>query len=273
MSRGFNFVADGCCVVPGVVEPARVAQLRAAADALGQRWSEKVGDTVLASQGSMVTVDRQRDPAFAELILHPGVHAALAALGYGPSSFTDGYVISKPAHSPPLFWHLDWYGWDDPSAHEPRPPQVFVMLYLTDTSVANGCLRVLPGSHRRRHPLHDVMADGHSELGRAENMDRPEFAEWPGAVDVAVRAGDLVLGDARLLHAAHANTTDERRSLITLWFQPGWLTLPAAVQATLAAKVQPLPDTWPEDLRAQVTALHPVAPVGAKPLARSLAGP
>ena len=34
-----------------------------------------------------------------------------------------------------------------------------------------------------------------------------------------VRAGDLIIGDARMLHAAHANTSDARRTVITLWFQ------------------------------------------------------
>jgi ectoine hydroxylase-related dioxygenase (phytanoyl-CoA dioxygenase family) len=37
-------------------------------------------------------------------------------------------------------------------------------------------------------------------------------------VDVEVKAGDLVLGDARLLHAAHANNSDRRRTLITMWW-------------------------------------------------------
>ena len=32
-----------------------------------------------------------------------------------------------------------------------------------------------------------------------------------------VRAGDLVINDARLLHAAHANRTDKRRTLVLQW--------------------------------------------------------
>lgn len=60
-----------------------------------------------------------------------------------------------------------------------------------------------------------------------------------------VCAGDLVVGDARLLHAAHGNNSTQRRSLITLWYQPNFARLPARVRATLAAKTQALPVDWP----------------------------
>lgn len=264
---------DGFCVVRGVVGSELLDRLRPAADRLGERWSEKVGDQALAAPGSMVGVPHQRDPVFGELIVHPPALATLESLGVGDASFTDGYVISKPGRSPRLFWHFDWYGWDDPTAHATEPVQVFLMYYLTDTRPENGCLRVIPGSHRRRHPVHDLMTDGHQELSATTDPDRPEFADWAGEVALPVRAGDAVVGDARLLHAAHTNTTHQRRSLITLWYQPHFANLPPAVQATLAAKTQPLPDAWPAELRERVAALHPAAPPDAEPLVRTTTGP
>ena len=264
---------DGYCIVPDAVDASLLNRLRAAADASGERWSAKVGDDVLASQGSMVGIPNLRDPAFAELIVNPATREALDRLDLPEATFTDGYVISKPPGSPRLFWHFDWYGWTDDSAYETEPVQVFVMCYLTDTTPANGCLRVIPGSHRRRHPLHDLMADGHSELSTAGDLDRPEFADWPDEVDVEVRAGDAVVGDARLLHAAHGNDSGERRSLVTLWYQPRYPSLPPSVQATLAAKCHTLPEAWPEDLRAAVGRLQPPAAPDAEPLPRSIDGP
>jgi hypothetical protein len=253
--------------------PGRGSSRRAAADALGERWSAKVGDEVLRAQGSMVDVPHLRDAVFGEVIAAPDVLAVLDRLGLGGATFTDGYVISKPGRSPRLFWHLDWYGWSDPSAHEDEPLQVFVMWYLTPTSRENGCLRVIPGSHRRRHPLHDLMEDGHTSLSEARDLQRPEFADWPDEVDVPVLPGDCVIGDARLLHAAHANESDGRRSLLTLWYQPHYEDLPAAVQATLAAKTQELPTTWPDEVRDAVARLHPSAPAGVDPLPRTIGGP
>ena len=43
------------------------------------------------------------------------------------------------------------------------------------------------------------------------------FSNHPDQVDVKSKAGDLVLGDARVLHAARKNQTDQRRNLLLLW--------------------------------------------------------
>ncbi len=88
-----------------------------------------------------------------------------------------------------------------------------------------------------------------------------------------MRAGDALIGDARLLHAAHANESDTRRSLVTLWYQPWYDQLAAAVQATLRDKIQPVPAPWPEELRERVTALHPRGDASVAPLPRVVAGP
>lgn len=101
-----------------------------------------------------------------------------------------------------------------------QPAQIFAMIYLTDTNRTNGCLRVLPGSHRQRLPIHDALAVLQAE-GRGpvhgtwerrdagwegEGASHPLFSSEGGAaVDVPVAVGQLVLGDSRLLHATHPN--------------------------------------------------------------------
>ena len=37
------------------------------------------------------------------------------------------------------------------------------MYCLTDTNVSNGCLRILKGTHRKRHMLHDELSEAHNE--------------------------------------------------------------------------------------------------------------
>ena len=49
------------------------------------------------------------DTVFAELIALPAALEALANLGFTEVTYTDGYIISKPPHSPQLFWHYDWF--------------------------------------------------------------------------------------------------------------------------------------------------------------------
>ena len=150
------------------------------------------------SQGTMLSI--MSDPAFADLIAWQPAIERLAAMGFEGATFTDGYIISKPPRSPRLFWHYDWFAWRDPGAFDVVPQQVFLMYYLTDTTPENGCLRVLPGSHRRHHPLRDRIGNPHDEsLSRALDSDDPAFSTQPDEVDVPVRAGDLVIGDARTL--------------------------------------------------------------------------
>ena len=233
---------------------------------LAERAAERVGQR---ATGSMIHTNT--DPVFAELIAYPPALAAIASLGYSRPTFTDGYVISKPPRGPRLFWHYDWFAWETPRAFDPEPMQIFAMYYLTDTTRENGCLRVVPGTHCRDNPLHALIARPHSpELHSAKMEDTPSFSDRPDEVDVCVKAGDLLIGDARLLHAAHNNQTDEERMLITLWYQPDFAHLPEDIQAQMVAKTQVIPDDWPTETKAQIEPLLPRYTGSAQPASRSL---
>ena len=41
----------------------------------------------------------------------------------------------------------------------------------------------------------------------------------------------MLIGDARLIHGAFANRTDEERPLLTLWFMPHWRSMPPEMRA------------------------------------------
>ena len=246
---------EGFCVVPDVLDDEFVTMLDrettrlAASVPAGERARRR-------SQGVMLSA--MAHPLLADLIAHPRALEAMAAMQFSDPTFTDGYIISKPPHSPRLFWHYDWFAWNDASAYEPDPPQVFLMYYLVDTTVANGCLRVLPGSHRAHHRIHELIDNPHSHvISSAEDLDDPAFSSQPDERDVPVRAGDLVIGDARLLHAAHANASDRWRPVITLWFQPDFSRLAPSIKAQMVKKTQPIPDSWPVSARRKVASLHP----------------
>ncbi len=209
-----------------------------------------LSDLVLAQQdaahfernrttGSMVMIDwamAYEHPAMAELIGHHSALAAMAQLGFAAPKFGHGRIISKPPHSPPLFWHEDGRFWDDPVSYTPQPIQAFLMYYLTDTTPENGCLRVIPGSHLTRHRLHDIISPRHTDaLATYEDPDDPGFSQVDDEIDVPVKAGDLVIGYGNLLHAAHGNPSDERRTVLTMWYYPDYINLPARTQATIAS--------------------------------------
>jgi phytanoyl-CoA hydroxylase len=262
---------DGFCVFENAIDAQMMAELRARADQIlaAQTEADRQRQRTTGSMALIVS-----DPFFADIIAHPNALVALASLGYHQPTFSDGYIISKPPRSPRLFWHYDWFAWEDPRSYEPEPPQVFLMYYLSDTCPENGCLRVIPGSHVNHNSLHDIIAAPHSEaLARGENLDSVEFSRRPDEIDVPIRAGDLLLGDARLLHATHSNDSDERRTLLTLWYQPDLRALPERMQAQMAAKAQRIPENWPPRARQKVEALLARYEGDAVPYERSLYRP
>ena len=148
-----------------------------------------------------------------------------------------------------IYWHQDWVRWDDPISLSPLPQQVFLNWYLTDTSIANGCLRVIPGSHHRRIDLHEHLVPAH-EGGGYEIAETNEwmFCDHPDAVDVPVTTGQLLVADAQLLHGTHPNTTAERRTVLLGWFYRHSNEVPehwdGPVPPEIVARDPELPDRW-----------------------------
>ncbi|MDE2726517.1 MAG: phytanoyl-CoA dioxygenase family protein [Gemmatimonadota bacterium] len=258
-----QLLRDGFCVVEGVLKPEMLERVRTVSDRLLDAQSPSHFEEQ-KSTGSMVSVFD--DVFFAELVSYPPALAALADLGFDRPTWSSGYVISKPPRSPALFWHQDWWGWDDPCSYEPPPQQVFLMYYLVDTDRHNGCLRVIAGSHLNRHPLHQYVEEAHTgDLRAMADPDHPAYQPAANEVDVPVRAGDLVIGDSRLLHAAHGNKSDQRRTVITLWYIPLYHQLPGRIQACLAR--HPRPDTWTDATRGALKPLTAVYEGEAEPIA------
>jgi len=52
------------------------------------------------------------------------------------------------------------------------------------------------------------------EIQAIDDLSHPAFADNSNAVDVPVKAGDLIILDARLIHATWPNQTDQRHTLL-----------------------------------------------------------
>jgi hypothetical protein len=224
-----ELVELGYCVVPGVLRGDLLDRLRAYTDGLFER---KVVDPKYRYQGSDFHIATERlhntgkhewlkdhNPIVDELIDLPAAWEACRAIGLEHQRPDDLIIVlSKPAHGPPLYWHQDMMNWNHPESAAPWPTRIFLSYYMTDTTLTNGCLRAIPGTHRKRIPLHDLLPAAHGpEIQAITDLSHPAFMNHPDAVDLPVKAGDLVINDARLLHAARANQTDQRRTLVLQW--------------------------------------------------------
>ena len=240
-----SLLDDGYCLVDGQLPAGRLETLRQWSDDWLRRtehparWKYQGSDIFVSGvrHASKHHAKAPKDPLVDTVIEHPA--AILDALGLG--DFRSGgvfQIISKPAGGPALYWHQDWARWDDPISMAPWPQQVFLNWYLTDTTRHNGCLRVIPGSHRRRFDLHDHLVPPHEGGGYdVEETNEWMFHDHPDARDVPVRAGDLLIGDARLLHGTHPNASSERRTVLLGWYYRRATAAPASWEGTVPPEV------------------------------------
>ena len=215
---------DGYCVIDGILSDDFLEELRDESERLMEDY---VMPEEFKYQGQHVVTQAVDNEVIQRLLDWPASRRALEQLGFGDFESTGGIImLTKDPGGPALYWHQDWMLWNDPFSLSPWPQIVFASYYLSDTSVENGCLKVIPGSHLKRHELHDQLVPAHEQGARFIAADDPVmFSDHPDQLNVMVKAGSLVLADARVLHSAHRNLTDLRRTLILAWHRRP-LTIP-----------------------------------------------
>ncbi|MFM7323026.1 MAG: phytanoyl-CoA dioxygenase family protein [Armatimonadota bacterium] len=154
------------------------------------------------------------DPAWLELASFPDLLAIVAEL-LGPSidCFGTKFFPMDRAGASSTGWHTDNYYFGTDSERV-----LSCAIYLHDTDAGNGCLRVIPGSHREARPSH---APGSGSMAHGHWADVDEAR----AVDVVCPGGTVVLFSANLVHGARINDTG-RPGFRTAWhYLPGDLHL------------------------------------------------
>jgi ectoine hydroxylase-related dioxygenase (phytanoyl-CoA dioxygenase family) len=137
----------------------------------------------------------------------------LAETFVGPdlALFASAYIMKPPGAGRPILWHQDGIYW-------PLDPLEVVSLWLAvdPSTSANGCMRVLPGSHRQ--PLHELRMrdDVVNVFGSESAVDIDESA----AVDLVLEPGDVEIHHPHLLHSSGPNRSRRRRCGLTIRYIP-----------------------------------------------------
>lgn len=110
-------------------------------------------------------------------------------------------------------WHQDYAYW---IADDNRPLMLNCMFQIDDSTMENGCLQMVPGSHRGRLLEHE-------REGKVFGRFLPGyFQPREDAVAVAIRAGSAVLFGPMIVHGSDANHSDrERRACTVAYNVPG----------------------------------------------------
>src|SRR5689334_3206026 len=114
---------DGFCVFENVLYRPLLEELRQVTDAMLDAYSPEEAHR-FRYQRSNIGINYQH-PVFPRLFTWHKALDAFAALGFHRPVWWSGFCLSKPPHAPPLYWHQDWWAWDDPCSGVATPAQVF----------------------------------------------------------------------------------------------------------------------------------------------------
>ncbi|MBL8359717.1 MAG: phytanoyl-CoA dioxygenase family protein [Rubrivivax sp.] len=210
-----RYARDGWVVPRFRLPPAHVAAMAAALEALlaanpGVRPEKLVsahieGDNGEGVRGVRDFLELARDPEIVELV--SGV--------IGDDVILWGcHVFCKPpgeGYETP--WHQDGHYW-------PIRPLATCTAWvaLEPSTRANGCLRVIPGSHRGQR-LWPHLHEDRTDLTLNQRMADGDWDEG-SAVDIELEPGQMSLHDVYMIHGAAANRSAQRRTGVALRYMP-----------------------------------------------------
>ena len=230
-ARGFDrdgYLAQGYAVLPRVLDADACEQARQESDRLvdmcerepdryAARLEMEVDHLAPQDRAGMDRVIRKIEPVsdlsplFTSLAHRDSVAGpARAVFGGEVGLFEDKLNLKLPGGSP-YPWHQDWSCcW---RAHTDELVTCFV--YLDDADATNGCLQVIPESHRGR-PVLPFRGGGHFEVD-------PASVPVERAVPVPLEAGDMIVFDPYLLHFSDLNHGRVPRRAIIYTYYPARL--------------------------------------------------
>jgi len=252
----------GAIVVPDVLSPAEVAELRAVTDGFVERaravtTHDAIYDLEDSHSPEQPRVRRIKAPhlhhaAYAALVRHPKIVAVLQDL-WGPDVRFDTAKLNlkSAGFGAAVEWHQDWAFYphtnDDLAA---------VGVMMDDMELENGPLLIIPGSHKD-----PVVHDHHGEDGRFCGAMDPgkQEVDYRAAVPLTGRAGSITVHHVRAVHGSAPNTSNRDRRLLLFQFRAAdaWplLGFPEGMEAydrlmvagkpTLTPRLTPVPVKLP----------------------------
>lgn len=139
-----------------------------------------------------------------QLVTHEALLNAIEDL-LGGEILIDGTLVfyKPPRDSSYVSWHQDsvYSGWH-------LTPSTSAWIALTSSHPANGCMRVIPGSHRQGQLSHVNVRDDSNLVRRGE---RVEMVDESSALDVVLQPGEMSLHQSTIVHGSNPNSSDDPR--------------------------------------------------------------
>ena len=184
----------------GFVAPLRIVDAAEAADHRRRLEVAEADVGPLNYQAKVHTI--LRSPL--ELATHPRVLDIVEAL-IGPNIllWTSTYIIKEPHDPAHVSWHQDLTYWGLSGAD-----QVSMWLALSPANRANGCLRLVPGSHLAGRQRHRITESESNLLFQGQTVDGVAESR---ALYCTLEPGQASFHHGWTLHSSLPNRSDERR--------------------------------------------------------------
>ena len=156
-----------------------------------------------------------RDDAFwVRMVTDPALlDIATAFLGPDVACFTAHYICKPPVDGHAVLWHQDGAYWNL------SPMNALTLWVAIDRSGPdNGCLRMIPGSHK--HPIWPTRLrdDVPNMLASSVNAGLPWSQE--DAVEICLEPGDVSIHHPHIIHGSEANRSAHRRCGLDIGYIP-----------------------------------------------------
>jgi ectoine hydroxylase-related dioxygenase (phytanoyl-CoA dioxygenase family) len=154
-------------------------------------------------------------PELNRFLLHPAVLDVVeSVLGPDIALFSSHFICKPAGDGKRVPWHEDSAYWNDIFD---GMDVVTIWLAIDPSTVANGCMRVIPDTHHNGYSDYDIIEDDGAVF--TGNI-RPDQVDESKAVDCVLAAGEYSLHHAKTIHGSAANTSGQRRCGYTMRFVP-----------------------------------------------------
>jgi hypothetical protein len=198
-----QYETEGYLFLPDLLTRREVVILRAAIHDLG-----KMGFNVRGRQVGALT---QKDPRFLQLVFNPKVCDRIGELVDWDRIYLHSSKVNFNCAREGVAktWHQDNVYWP-----ELPPNQVTMWIAIDDADETNGCMWVLPGSHRSGIVPHTKGATGWEVTEEV----RPKLFAGLSPLQCPVQSGGALVFHGNVLHKSEPNQSDRNRWALVLDF-------------------------------------------------------
>ena len=150
------------------------------------------------------------------LARHPNILSTVEDIVKPGIALFSAKLISKGPFEPNnvCHWHQDEAYWNIYSESMTR---MSVWLPLQDTDRTNGCLRIVPGTHKRKILPHEPRSS--RDHGACRLSFLPGEKELKGTVYCETKKGSAILFSSRIFHSSLGNNSKQHRRAFILSYQ------------------------------------------------------